>query len=35
VIGRWPLAIAPEPEVHDLLAEMASMPELPDLLDEE
>lgn len=35
VIGRWPLAIEPEPEMHDLLAEMASMPELPDLPDEE
>jgi 2'-5' RNA ligase len=35
VIGRWPLAIEPEPEVHDLLAEMANMPELPDLPDEQ
>lgn len=35
VIGRWPLAIKPEPETHDLLAEMADMPELPDLPDEE
>jgi len=33
VIGRWPLAIQPEPEVHDLLAEMANMPELPELPD--
>lgn len=35
VIGRWPLAIEPEPEMPDLLAEMASMPELPGLPDEE
>lgn len=35
VIGRWPLTVEPEPEVHDLLAEMASMPELPGLPDEE
>jgi RNA 2',3'-cyclic 3'-phosphodiesterase len=35
VIGRWPLIVEPEPEMHDLLAEMASMPELPDLPDEE
>jgi RNA 2',3'-cyclic 3'-phosphodiesterase len=35
VIGRWPLAIEPKPEMHDLLAEMASMPELPGLPDEE
>jgi len=35
VIGRWPLAIKPEPEAYDLLAEMANMPELPDLPDEE
>jgi RNA 2',3'-cyclic 3'-phosphodiesterase len=35
VIGRWPLAIEPKPEMHDLLAEMASMPELPGRPDEE
>lgn len=35
VIGRWPLAIEPEPGMHDLLAEMANMPELPGMLDEE
>jgi 2'-5' RNA ligase len=35
VIGRWPLAIEPEPEVQDMLAEMANMPELPELPDDE
>jgi 2''-5'' RNA ligase len=35
VIGRWSLAIEPKPEVHDLLAELAGMPELPGLPDEE
>ena len=30
VIGRWPLSTAPEPEVHDLLDEMANLPDLPD-----
>jgi RNA 2',3'-cyclic 3'-phosphodiesterase len=31
VIGRWPLAARAEPEMHDLLEEMANMPDLPDL----
>lgn len=35
VIGRWPLAIEPEPEMYDLLAELANMPELPQLPGEE
>ncbi|MFC5437866.1 2'-5' RNA ligase family protein [Rhodanobacter umsongensis] len=30
VIGRWPLVARAEPEVHDLLEEMANMAELPD-----
>ncbi|TPG08412.1 2'-5' RNA ligase [Rhodanobacter glycinis] len=31
VIGCWPLTLQAEPEVHDLLEEMARMPDLPDL----
>jgi 2'-5' RNA ligase len=34
VIGRWPLAMEPVPEVQDLLEEMSNMPELLDLPDE-
>jgi RNA 2',3'-cyclic 3'-phosphodiesterase len=30
VIGRWPLAAPPVPEPVDMLAEMASLPDLPD-----
>lgn len=30
VIGRWPLQSEPEPEVVDMLAELANLPELPD-----
>lgn len=29
VIGRWPLTARAEPEMHDLLEEMANMPDLP------
>lgn len=35
VIGRWPLTPRAEPEVHDLLEEMANMPDFPDLPAEE
>jgi RNA 2',3'-cyclic 3'-phosphodiesterase len=35
VIGRWPLTARAEPEVHDLLEEMANMPDFPDLPAEE
>lgn len=35
VIGRWPLATEREPEVQDMLAEMANMPDLPALPDDE
>lgn len=31
VIGRWPLAREAAPEVHDMLEEMARMPDFPDL----
>lgn len=33
VIGCWPLQPPPEPEVIDLLDELANMPELPDFSD--
>lgn len=35
VVGRWPLAMEPEPEAHDWLDEIANLPELPDLPDDE
>ena len=35
VIGCWPLASEPEPEVIDMLAELANLPELPDFFDGE
>ena len=35
VIGRWPLAAPPEPEPVDMLAEMANLPDLPYLSDDE
>ncbi|HEY8327310.1 MAG TPA: 2'-5' RNA ligase family protein [Rhodanobacter sp.] len=35
VVGRWPLAVPPEPEPVDMLAEMANLTNLPDLPDEE
>jgi len=34
IVGRWPLAAEPEPKAIDLLAELASMPDLPELPDE-
>jgi len=30
VVGRWPLKAQAKPELHDLLEEMANMPDLPD-----
>jgi len=35
VVGRWPLALAAEPEPLDLLAEMANLPDLPVWSDAE
>ncbi|MEO8778071.1 MAG: 2'-5' RNA ligase [Rhodanobacter sp.] len=35
VIGCWPLASEPVPEVIDMLAELANLPELPDFSDDE
>ena len=34
VIGCWPLAREPEPEVTDMLAELANLPDLPEFSDE-
>lgn len=34
VIGRWPLLREPEPVAHNMLDELANMPDLPDLDDE-
>lgn len=38
VVGEWPLAAPPEPEVHDFMDEMANLPDtfdVPDMPDEE
>lgn len=35
VIGCWPLASEPEPEVIDMLAELANLPDLPEFSDDE